>query len=99
MVGVIFAVALLPPLVVFGILLGAGHWEPALGAFSLLMIHIICINLTGVVTFVIQGIKPYKWGEAGKAKKTSRFAISFWILLLLLLTFALYFSHLNFEFL
>lgn len=99
LVGVMVAVALLPPLVVLGMLLGAGHWQPAMGALLLLFINIICINLSGVVTFVVQGIKPADWGEEGKAKSTSRLAISIWIFLLLVLTFSLYYSHLNFNFL
>ncbi len=99
LVGVMVAVALLPPLVVFGMLLGAGFYEPAMGAMLLLFINIICINLSGVITFVIQGFKPANWGEAGKAKNTSRLAITIWLALLLILTFSLYYSHLNFDFL
>jgi len=41
------AVALIPPLVVFCLLLG--------GAFMLLIISMICINIAGVVTFLAKG--------------------------------------------
>ncbi|WP_025007309.1 TIGR00341 family protein [Marinilabilia salmonicolor] len=99
LVGVMVAVALLPPLVVLGMLLGAGHWEAATGALLLLFINIICINLSGVLTFVIQGIKPANWDQEGTARNTSRVAISVWIFLLLILIFILYYSHLNFDFL
>jgi uncharacterized hydrophobic protein (TIGR00341 family) len=97
LVGVMVAVALLPPLVVLGMLIGAGQWQPATGAMLLLFINIICINLSGVLTFVVQGIKPSHWGEEGKARNTTRVAISIWIFLLLILTISLYYSHINFD--
>jgi uncharacterized hydrophobic protein (TIGR00341 family) len=99
LVGVMVAVALLPPLVVFGMLTGAGLWEPATGALLLLFINIICINLAGVITFVVQGIKPAHWHEEGKARNASKIAITIWAVLLLVLTFFLYYSHINFDFL
>ncbi|PRZ01064.1 putative hydrophobic protein (TIGR00341 family) [Marinilabilia salmonicolor] len=99
LVGVMVAVALLPPLVVLGMLIGAGYWDAATGALFLLFINIICINLSGVLTFVVQGIKPASWDKKGQARNTSRAAISVWIFLLLILIFALYYSHLNFDFL
>jgi uncharacterized hydrophobic protein (TIGR00341 family) len=99
LVGVMVAVALLPPLVVLGMLIGAGYWDEATGALLLLFINIICINLSGVLTFVVQGIKPANWDKEGQAKNTSRAAISVWIFLLLILIFTLYYSHLNFDFL
>lgn len=99
LVGVMVAVAILPPLVVFGMLIGAGLWGPATGALLLLLINIICINLAGVITFVVQGIKPANWHEEGKARNTSKIAITIWAVLLLLLTFFLYYSHINFDFL
>ncbi|GEM_PF-860880 len=52
LIGVMVAVALLPPLVAFGLLLGAGHELLAFGALLLLFVNIICINLAGVVTFL-----------------------------------------------
>jgi uncharacterized membrane protein len=99
LVGVMVAVALLPPLVVLGMLIGAGYWDAATGALFLLFINIICINLSGVLTFVVQGIKPASWDKEGQARNTSRAAISVWIFLLLILIFTLYYSHLNFDFL
>lgn len=74
--------ALLPPLVAFGMLLGAGHWPHALGALLLLLTNIICVNLAGVVTFLAQGIRPASWWEADRAKRASRYAIALWVALL-----------------
>jgi hypothetical protein len=45
----------------------------------------ICINLAGVVTFLIQGLRPLNWWETSKAKKATRNAIIIWILLLAIL--------------
>jgi len=85
LVGVMVAVALLPPLVTFGLLLGSGHWNMALGAMLLLLVNLICINLAGVTTFLAQGIRPITWWEADRAKKATRTAILLWGLLLLVL--------------
>lgn len=81
-VGVMVAVALLPPLVVAGLLVGAGHWEPATGAFVLLLTNITCINLAAIATFVLQKISPRTWWEADRAKKSTRLAVTVWILML-----------------
>ena len=85
LVGVMVAVALLPPLVTFGLLLGSGNWNMALGAMLLLLVNLICINLAGVTTFLAQGIRPITWWEADRAKKATRIAIFLWGLLLLAL--------------
>lgn len=82
LIGVMVAVALLPPLVVFGLLLGGGHLAPAMGALSLFMMNLICVNLAGVTTFLVQGIRPTTWWEKGHAVKAARIAVTFWALLL-----------------
>jgi len=85
LIGVMVAVALLPPIVSLGLLFGSGHWEMALGSFLLLLTNLICINLAGVVTFLFQGIRPLTWWEATKAKKATRRAILLWSILLIVL--------------
>ena len=82
LIGVMVAVALLPPLVTLGMLMGSGHWELASGSLLLFLINIICVNLAGVVTFIAQGIRPLTWWQADKAKKATRFAIIIWTTLL-----------------
>jgi uncharacterized hydrophobic protein (TIGR00341 family) len=86
LIGVMVAVALIPPLVVFGLLLGSGNIPQAHHALELLAINMICINLAGVFTFLLQGVRPLNWWEASKAKKATRYAIIIWISLLILLT-------------
>jgi uncharacterized membrane protein len=84
------AVALLPPLVTCGMLLGAGYRQKAFNATLLLFTNIICVNLAGVVTFLLQGIRPITWWEADRAKKATRIAIMLWILLLSALLFIIF---------
>ncbi|MCL7475314.1 MAG: TIGR00341 family protein [ANME-2 cluster archaeon] len=85
LIGVMVAVALLPPLVVFGLLLGQGEWVLATGALLLVLTNAICINLSGVVTFLIQGIRPRKYRDADRAKKATIIALILWTFLLILL--------------
>ncbi|PIE75161.1 MAG: TIGR00341 family protein [Deltaproteobacteria bacterium] len=85
LIGVMVAVALMPPLVVSGLLLGAGYFNLAYKALFLLMANIICVNLSGVVTFFIQGVRPGNWWEAKKAKKSARKAALLWTFLLIIL--------------
>lgn len=82
-VGVMVAVALLPPLVVSGLLVGAGELEGAMGALLLVGVNISCINLAAVATFLIQKVRPRSWWEEDRAKKAVRIAMASWLVLLL----------------
>jgi uncharacterized hydrophobic protein (TIGR00341 family) len=82
LVGVMVAVALLPPTVVFGLMLGSARWELAYGAGMLLATNVICVNLAGVVTFLLQGVRPLTWWETDRARRSSRIALSIWVTLL-----------------
>ena len=76
LIGVMVAVALLPPLVTTGLLLGGGHPALATGALSLFLVNLICIDLAGVTTFYVQGIKPTSWLEKHRAVRATRIAIA-----------------------
>jgi len=82
LIGVMVAVALLPPLVTFGLLLGGGHTMLALGALSLFLVNLICVNLAGVTTFLVQGIRPATWWEKDRAAKATRISIALSVVLL-----------------
>jgi uncharacterized hydrophobic protein (TIGR00341 family) len=84
-IGVMVAVALLPPLVVVGLLLGGGAPDLALNAFILFAINIVCINLAGVVTFLAQKIRPRTWWESEQAGHATRVAVVLWVVTLVLL--------------
>lgn len=90
-IGVMVAVALLPPLTVFGLLLGSGDYTLAAGALLLFITNIICINLAGIATFLFQGVSPRTWYASDKAKKASRKALAIWVITLSLLAVVLYF--------
>lgn len=85
LVGVMVAVALLPPLVAVGLLLGSGRLALAGTAALLLLANLICVNLAGVLTFLIQGVRPRTWLEAEQARKAIRIAVSLWTILLAVL--------------
>lgn len=85
LVGVMVAVALLPPLVVAGLMLGSGDWTLAGRAGLLLATNLICVNLAAVVTFLWQGVRPNRWWEAKRAKRMVVYAAITWISLLAIL--------------
>lgn len=82
LIGVMVAVALLPPLVTSGLLLGGEHPTLAMNAFLLFLVNLICVNLAGVMTFWIQGIKPTNWLEKDHAVKATRIAVALSVVLL-----------------
>jgi len=84
-IGVMVAVALLPPAVVVGLLLGAGSFQASAAALVLLFTNIAGINITGVITFLLQQVRPREWWEAESAKRATRIAIVLWIIAILLL--------------
>jgi uncharacterized hydrophobic protein (TIGR00341 family) len=91
-IGVMVAVALLPPAVAFGLLTGAGFHKPAFHAFLLTAGNVICINLAGVATFLVEGIRPRNWWEAERARRASLIAVAVWLLLLAALVAVLWSS-------
>ena len=91
-IGVMVAVALMPPLVVSGMLLGAGDVLLACRALLLTAANVICVNLAGVATFLAQGVGPLRWWEAERAKKATHKAIVLWTFLLAALVIILFFT-------
>lgn len=91
-IGVMVAVALMPPLVVSGMLLGAGDVLLACRALLLTAANVICVNLAGVATFLAQGVGPLRWWEAERAKKATHKAIVLWTFLLAALVMILIFT-------
>lgn len=84
-VGVMVAVALLPPLVVAGLLAGSGHGMPALAAAILMLTNVTCVNLAAVATFLLQKVRPRSWWEAERARKATRLAVTTWVIMLSIL--------------
>ncbi len=92
LVGVMVAVALLPPLVTAGLLLGIGQFAMVMQAFLLLATNIICVNLAGVATFLVQGVQPRAWWDQHRARRMVMRAVTIWMLLLLCLMGLIYVS-------
>lgn len=89
-IGVMVAVALLPPLVTAGLLVGDLQLGAAYYAFLLLTTNIICVNLAAVATFTVQGVSPRSWYKAAKAKRINKIAFIFWGVLLLVLSLLIF---------
>jgi uncharacterized hydrophobic protein (TIGR00341 family) len=93
LIGVMVAVALVPPLVVFGMLLGSGQIQVALGAGLLVLANLVCVNLAGIATFLAQGVRPRRWWDAVRASRMARLGLIVWLLLLASLSALLLFSR------
>ncbi len=91
LVGVMVAVALLPPTAALGIFLGAGNYSAALGAGILLAVNVVCVNLSAQIVFWSQGLRPRTWLEKQSAKQSAILTMSVWIILLLVLSVAINF--------
>ncbi|MGA7801755.1 MAG: TIGR00341 family protein [Gammaproteobacteria bacterium] len=93
LVGVMVAVALLPPAAAAGLMLGAGQLTHALGAGLLLAVNVVCVNLAAKVVFLLRGVKPRTWLEKRKARQSMVTYILVWVILLVLLVTAIYLRH------
>ena len=71
LVGVMVAVALLPPTATMGLMLGAGKFK--------LAVNVVSVNLSAKVTFLVRGIKPRTWLEKQKARQSMTVYIVFWV--------------------
>lgn len=89
LVGVMVAVALLPPTAVLGLMIGSGHTQLALGAAMLLAVNIVCLNLAAQITFALRGVKPRTWFEKQAAQRAVLINASIWVLLLIALAILL----------
>ncbi|NLH06697.1 MAG: TIGR00341 family protein [Chloroflexi bacterium] len=81
LVGVAVAVALLPPVITAGMMVGSGEWAIALRALLLLVANLISITLAGVVVFVALGVRPSRLYKAGRARRSTALAIMLWLAL------------------
>lgn len=84
-VGVMIAVALLPPLAAFGLLIGSGNYVLALGAILLFSVNFVCINLTATLSFIAQKIGPFEEEAVINAKIMRRKSLIIWIMILIIL--------------
>jgi len=82
LVGVMVAVALLPPAATLGMMLGSGQFGLALGAALLLAVNVVCINLASKLMFLYKGVRPRTWLEKRKARQSFTVYIVIWVVTL-----------------
>ena len=85
LVGVMVAVALLPPTATVGLLLGSGQPGLAGGAALMLAVNVICVLLSAMLVLLTRGVRPRTWYERAQAKQSTAFYLSLWAGLLILL--------------
>lgn len=89
-VGVMVSVALLPPLVVLGMLIGSQLWYSAVRTAVLVSTNIVCLNLAAIATFWIKDIRPQIDWQEFQASKITGFATVFWSLVLVILAMVIF---------
>lgn len=90
LVGVMVAVALLPPAAALGIMLGNGQFELAVGAGLLLAVNIVCVNLASNIVFFAKGISPRAWLDKQKARRAMLTYAAVWTVTLVVLMLIIY---------
>jgi len=96
LVGVMVAVALLPPAATLGIMLGVQKFGPALGAALLLAVNVICVNLSAQITFIVKGFGPRTWWQKRRAKSWGRLNLIVLVAFLLILAGLIYLRQTQF---
>ncbi len=85
LVGVMVAVALLPPAATLGIFLGQGNLHLAAGAAILLGINVVCVDIAGNIVFWLKGIRPRNPEHSKHAIRALWISLIGWTLILALL--------------
>lgn len=65
LIGVMIAVALVPPLAAAGLFFGNGYGALGLNALFLFTTNLVCINVAGIAMFLVQGLSPKSWRLTG----------------------------------
>ena len=86
LVGVMVAVALMPPAVAIGLFLGKAAWFMAGDAALLLAVNLAALHLSGQIVFLVRGVKPRTRYRQAKVRQAIRFSLIVSGALLLLLT-------------
>ena len=89
LVGVMVAVAILPPTTVVGLMLGQGRFVDAWGAFQLLGLNIAGLHLAAQAVFVFNGVRPGSWWQKRGAAQSRvvSFLVSGAVILVFLVVF------------
>lgn len=90
LVGVMVAVALLPPTATLGMMLASAQMELAAGAALLLAVNIVSVNLSANLVFLLKGVRPRTWIEKRQAQQSAVWIVLFWVVALAVLSLAVY---------
>ena len=93
LVGVMVAVALLPPTATMGVMVGNGRFDLATGAALLLATNIVCVNLAAKLVFLFKSVKPRTWLEQQKARQSMTAYIVLWLVTLSILIAVITIRH------
>jgi uncharacterized hydrophobic protein (TIGR00341 family) len=93
LVGVMVAVALLPPSVTVGISAELKDWPGAFGAAGLLVVNVAAVNLAAHAVFFYRGIRPKSWLEQRAASQSTLLSAATWLALLASALIVAYFTH------
>ncbi len=97
LVGVMVAVAILPPTATLGLMAANGQYHLALGAGLLLAVNVVCVNLSAKLVLLIKGVKPRTWLEKQKARQSMLAYIAFWVISLVILIGSMHVYHEFFD--
>jgi uncharacterized hydrophobic protein (TIGR00341 family) len=93
LVGVMVAVALLPPTATLGMMLASGQQALAAGAALLLAVNVVCVNLSANLVFIYRGLRPRTWLEKRQAQQSLVWSGLFWTAALCSLLLMVYLRH------
>lgn len=79
LVGVMVAVALLPPTVTIGLMLAIGRWDDAVNAALLLSVNVVCVNLSANLVLMWRGVRPRTWAETRRARFSLFVSMLIWL--------------------
>ncbi|ENH95693.1 hypothetical protein J416_14592 [Gracilibacillus halophilus YIM-C55.5] len=91
LVGVMVSVALLPPAVVLGMMLGARQFQASATPLLLLLVNIHGILLSAIIVFWSTGIQPINWSEIQEANTSRLYALLFVSIVIITLGVMIYF--------
>ena len=83
LVGVMVAVALLPPSAAAAMYLGAGDVRNALAATIIVALNILCVLISTQIVFAWKGVRPRRWLQQRNAARSMRINMTVWAVLLI----------------
>lgn len=90
LIGVMVAVAILPPTVASGLFFGDGYLREGAGALLLVLANVAAVNLVSMATLMAKGMRPRLWWQAERARRHARNGLVGWLFLIVLLSVALF---------